>query len=278
VAIIDAGPLNRRRFSREENAIMSDSLICGNEADLLLEEYTYPTMFGDAEVFCLETDDGVPVRALYVAGGFQSATYLGDRRFEPVFAYCRAIDRAFDMRPVRRMLMIGGGAFSYPKHLLTSDDVRLQAASIDVVEIDPAIVDVARRHFFLDEVERLHGPAGTARLGIIVGDGVEAVRAAAPSTYDVVVNDSFDGTNPTSGLLAPETLQATKCAMTDGGLYLVNAVSETIGDIEAFVWTLHEVFVHVYLLRCPDEDFDGSENNLIIASDAPADLPDLLVL
>ena len=242
-----------------------------SSVDPLLEEYSYPTMFGDAEVFTLETEDDVPVRVLYVAGGFQSATFLGERRFEPVFAYYRAIDCVFDLRPVRRMLMIGGGAFSYPKHLLTSDDARLRASSIDVVEIDPAIVDIARRHFFLDEVERAHGSGlgGSGRLGIVVADGVEVLRNAAPASYDVVVNDSFDGVNLTSGLLAPESLAAAKRALVEGGLYLVNVVAETPEEAEPFARALRAAFAHVAFLPCPDEDFAGSANNLIIASDEP---------
>ena len=247
-------------------------------ANPLCEEYMYPTMFGDAEVFTLETDDGEPVRVLYVGGGFQSATYLGERRFEPVFTYCRGIDCVFDLREVRSVLMIGGGAFSYPKHLLTSDDPRLQEASIDVVEIDSAIVDIARRHFFLDEIESQHGPAGTGRLSIIVGDGAEALRSARSATYDVVVNDSFDGTNPTSGLLAPETLAAAKRAMTDGGLYLVNVVFDMLENPERFTQALHKAFAHVYLLHCPDDDFAGSENDLVIAADAQVDLPGLMAI
>lgn len=243
--------------------------------DLLCEEHAYPTMFGDAEVFVLETDDGTPIRVLYVGAGFQSATYLGARRFEPVFAYCRAIDRIFDARTVRTMLMIGGGAFSYPKHLLAGDDPRLRRASIDVVEIDPAIVDIARRHFFLEEIERAHGPAGTGRLGIIVGDGAKVLQDARPASYDAIVNDSFDGTNPTSGLLAPTALAAAKRALAKDGLYLVNVVFDLLTDVDGFTQALHAAFSYVYLLHCPDDDFAGSENDLVVASDTPVDLPEL---
>ena len=249
-----------------------------NTPDPLCEEYTYPTMFGEAEVSILQTEDGTPIRTLYVGGGFQSATFLGSRRFEPVFAYCRAIDCVFDLRTVRAMLMIGGGAFSYPKHLLTSKDPRLQAASIDVVEIDPAVVDIARQHFFLDEVECQHGPAGTGRLHIVVSDGADVLQKAKPATYDVVVNDSFDGTNPTSSLLTPETLAASKRAMTNGGLYVINVVFDMLKDPEEFVRVLHKAFSYVYLLHCPDDNFAGSENDLVIASDMLADIPSSTML
>lgn len=247
--------------------------------DPMLEEYVIPTMFGDAEVFTLETDDGVPVRVLYVAGGFQSATFLGDRRFEPVFEYYRAIDNAFDAgRSIRRALMIGGGAFSYPKHLLTSDDSRLKDVRLDVVEIDPTIVDIAREHFFLDEVERAHGPEGTGRLGIIVADGADVLQAATPAAYDLIINDSFSGTDLADGLLSPESLHAAKRALSTGGLYVVNAVVETREEAEPFAQMLRAAFARVYLLPCPDEEFDGSSNNLLIASDEPVSLFGLIEL
>ena len=245
----------------------------------MFEGHFAPTMFGEAEVFTLETDEGVAVRVLYVAGGFQSATYFGEKRFEPVFEYYRAIDQVFDAgRPVRRMLMIGGGAFSYPKHLLMSEDPRLKAASIDVVEIDPAIVDIARSHFFLDEVEREHGPEGSGRLGVMVADGAQVLRLTADGAYDVVINDSFSGTDPTDGLLAPELLHEAKRAMTPGGLYVVNMVAETPEEARSFAQAVRTAFSYAYLLPCPDEEFDGSSNNLLLASDERVMLPGLIEL
>ena len=249
------------------------------ELDPLFEEYTYPTMFGDAEVFTLQTEDDVPVRVLYVGGGFQSATYLGERRFQPVFAYCRAIDLVFRTgRSVSRMLMIGGGAFSYPKHLLMDAGPQCRETRIDVVEIDPAIVDIARRHFFLDEVEKLHGCDGTGCLNVIVADGAQVLRDADSQAYDVVVNDSFDGTDPTSGLLSPEVMAQAKRAMVPDGLYLMNVIAQDAAQAEPPARALRGAFAHVYLYLCPDEDFDGSSNSLLVASDAPLSLPGLMEL
>lgn len=246
-------------------------------ADDLLEEHVYPTMFGDAEVFVLQTEEGTPLRVLYVGGGFQSATYVGENRFHPVFAYYRAIDLVLHLgRPIWRMLMIGGGGFSYPKHLLMSTDSIYRDTSIDVVEIDPAIVDIARRHFDLDEVERLHGAQGTGRLGIIVADGVQVLRTSELSTYDVVVNDSFDGAECTSALFSPAALSDAKRVLTADGIYVANVVAEDAAEAAPYADALHSVFTHVYLLLCPDEEFDGSNNNLLVASDVPLQVPGLV--
>ena len=64
-----------------------------------------------------EGPDGEPILALVAGGAYQSATYLGKRRFEPVFAYHRAFDCMFQAGiDVRDVLMLGGGGYSYPKH------------------------------------------------------------------------------------------------------------------------------------------------------------------
>ena len=308
--------------------------------DELLEEFSYPTMFGEAQVFTLETDDAVkreredadakchgesggaddagaendaserresagteqhskPIRVLYVGGGFQSASYLGDARFEPVFEYYRAFDHMFEStRPINQVLMIGAGAYSYPKHLLTSRN----NTSIDVVEIDPAIVEIARKHFYVDELERRFGENGTeqaGRLRTIVEDGVTFLAHAQSAAYDAVINDSFDGTNPTGLLLTPESIRQAKRCLTPGGLYLLNAVVDdeayeeceefeeagSTGNentqkheesprantniVDAAMRALSEQFAFVYEIPCIDLEFSGADNYLVIATDEP---------
>lgn len=307
--------------------------------DELLEEFSYPTMFGEAQVFTLETDDederecedtdakchgesggaddaetendaserresagteqhSKPIRVLYVGGGFQSASYLGDARFEPVFEYYRAFDHMFEStRPINQVLMIGAGAYSYPKHLLTSRN----DTSIDVVEIDPAIVEIARKHFYVDELEQRYGEAGDGRLRTIVEDGVTFLAHAQSAAYDAIVNDSFDGTNPTGLLLTPESIRQAKRCLTPGGLYLLNAVvdnereeyeelreCEKAGNtgtkstpeheesqrpntniVDTAMRALSEHFAFVYEIPCIDLEFSGADNYLVIATDEP---------
>ena len=238
-------------------------------ADELLEEYVYDSLFGDAEVFTMETDEGEPIRVLYVGGGFQSASYLGERRFEPVFEYYRAFDHLFEAPlDVRQVLMIGGGAYSYPKHLLTTRE----NVAIDVVEIDPAVVEIARQHFFVDELEKTHGPQGSGRLRTIVADGVYYIAQRATASTDAIINDSFDGTNPTGLLLTPESIAHAKRCLTPGGLYLLNAVvdeEDTTQAVGAAMTALADHFAYVYEIPCIDLEFSGADNYLVIATDTP---------
>ena len=110
------------------------------------------TAGGPALVYTTRDDAGERVRVLRTGGVYQSATYLGERRMEPVFAYYRAFGRLFDLRPgARRVLAVGGGGFAFPK-LVASAHPGVRA---DVVEIDPTVVEAARRWFFLDEAVAL---------------------------------------------------------------------------------------------------------------------------
>lgn len=265
------------------------------------------TRSGIGRVHMVRSPEGEPVRVLQEDGVFQSATYLGDRCFEPVFAYYRGFDAMFEAangpghpaRSVRRVLMIGGGGFAYPKHLLTKrDDI-----DMDVVEFDPAIVRAARRWFYLDELEaRLADPTTSRgnRLRVIEEDGraylerlaAEAARpraampaantglagargaGAAPESYDAIVNDAFTGREPAHGLSTVEAARAVHGCLAADGLYLENVVSRDDGRDVSFlrdrVATLLSVFAHVHVLQTSDAEFGGEDNYLVVATDGSA--------
>ncbi len=262
---------------------------------------------GQAQVFCVRNAAGAEVRVLQKGGVWQSATYVDDRRFEPVFAYYRAFDHMFEAArtggvAVRRVLMLGGGGFAYPKHALTArPDLRM-----DVVEIDPAIVQAARDYFFLDELEeRLAEEAAaagesTSRLRVITCDGRACLEAcaqaqgagsaagalgagpaensagqgaAAPdgaTRYDAIINDTFSGREPVRALATVEAARAAHACLVPGGLYLANVVSRAGGaDVEflrSVVATLAQVFARVHVLTAFDDEA-GEDNYLVIATD-----------
>lgn len=233
------------------------------------------TRSGLARVRRVEGADGSVVRVLQLGGVFQSATYIDERRFEPVFAYYRAFDAMFKVddalraragHGVRRVLMLGGGGYAYPKHALTSHP----ELSMDVVEIDPAITRLAQRWFYLDELRRRAG----SRLGLITADAREYVARAASASvrYDAVVNDCFSGVEPVRALATVEALRAVRACLVPGGLYLANIVSTCDGACVDFlrdaVATALRVFSCVQVVPCPDELFGGEDNYLLVASDA----------
>lgn len=256
---------------------------------------TIPTRFGEATVYTMPDEDGSLVRMLNVGGVLQSATYTDERWAVCPFAYLRAFDHLFEAADlsaphpltVGRVLMIGGAGFAYPKALL----VNHPGMRLDVVEIDPAMVALAREHFCLDRLEVQLAAEGRADdLRIFVEDGVAflrsegrpaesrsgapAVAEAAPTAatcYDVIINDAFVGREPVAFFASDEGIAAAKARLVPGGLLMANCVVEFTGNamyqLFAQVERLREHFANVYVIDAADEQFGGADNYLVIATD-----------
>ena len=165
-------------------------------------------------------EGGDEVRVLVQGGVYQSASYVGERWAEPVFAYYRAFDDVFEaedaMRDayghgIDRMLMLGGGGFAYPKFALMSHE----SLRMDVIEYDAEITRLARRWFYLDELERTVGD----RLRVITAEARSylGVTSVGHRRYDVVVSDCFGGAEPVRELATVEALRLVRGSLNPGG-------------------------------------------------------------
>lgn len=233
------------------------------------------TAGGPALVYTTRDDAGERVRVLRTGGVYQSATYLGARRMEPVFAYYRAFGRLFELRPdARRVLAVGGGGFAFPKLVAAGHP----GVRTDVVEIDPAVIDAARRWFFLDEAVALACEGG-GELNVICDDGRAFLeRGAGP--YDAVVLDAFVGAEPVRALATAEALRAVRRSLAPDGVCLANVVSRDGGADVSFlrsvVATALTVFSHVEVAPATDEEHAGEDNYLVAASDGELGLTDAI--
>lgn len=239
---------------------------------LRVDPHLARTQEGWALIRTLRLPDKTRVRVLRQGGVYQSATYLDERRFEPVFAYQRAFDVLFEtegtLRAVRgsgvaHVLAIGGGGYAWPKHtLMHHPDLQM-----DVVEIDGAVTEIARRWFFVDELQRMAGD----RLQLVTADGRAFIEDAPRAAYDAVVNDTFAGGEPVRALASVEALRTVRACLVPNGLYLANVVSRDEGEDLTFlrdtVATCAALFARVWVVPATDEDLGGEDNYIVIASD-----------
>lgn len=242
-------------------------------AVMLHEPHLLRTMSGPALVYTTRRGLGEPARVLRTGGVYQSATYLGERRMEPVFEYYRAFGRLFELRSdARRILAVGGGGFAFPKLVAA----RHPGVRMDVVEIDPAVIRAARRWFFLDDAIALARASG-GDLRVICDDG-RAFLEGEPGPYDAVVLDAFVGEKPVRSLATVEALRLARRALTPGGLLLMNVVSRdggaNVSFLRSMVATALVAFPNVRVLLATDATHAEEDNYLLVASDAPLDLPD----
>lgn len=117
---------------------------------------------------------------------------------------------AFLEGPPRRLLFIGMGIGAMPRYVAA----RYPEAAIDIVEIDPAVPPVAERFFFFRR---------TARLRVVIADGVRFVRTAR-TLYDIAFVDASFGPETPEALTRPRFFRDARRRLRPGGVLVVNSV------------------------------------------------------
>ena len=240
------------------------------------------TKFGLTLIFDTESLDGTPVRLINVNGTFQSGCYVPeDLRFELACEYHREMARVIEElvrargasreRPLR-VLVMGGGGYSLPKYLAAY----VPEARVDAVEIDPAMTELAREFFFLDECLEKTGAEKDGRLRLVNGDAWAFVRAAE-APYDVIVNDAFSGNRPLGPLTSAEGAAVVRSRLAEGGVYLANVRCACEGPRARVLREVSEAFgaefARVgYVPEWPDEPRRPG-NNVLVATDAEGAMP-----
>lgn len=148
-------------------------------------------------------------------GGKQSGIVVGSPT-ELVFWYKREIAAVIDLQPAKqRIAVLGGGAYTLPAYLAyTYPD-----AQIDVVEIDPLLLGIAREHF------EYNSPANVASIAMDARTFVNGVT----QPYDIVVVDVFGDDSIPESLMTAEYGRALKRAVTPEGSVIINAIAGTRG-------------------------------------------------
>lgn len=160
----------------------------------------------------------------------------------------------------QRALLVGGGTFSYPRIFLEANP----GATMDVVEIDGELVDVAREHF---------GYVPDPRMNVFLEDGRTFInRAKGP--YDAVFMDAFK-----SAATVPYQLTTVeswrRCAeiLDEDGVLVMNVIASPQDDrarfFNALTASMAKVFPQIEVYEVQSGDGSRFRNTSIIASKAP---------
>jgi spermidine synthase len=178
------------------------------------------------------------------------------------FEYTRLVaDVAATVRPAGApidALHIGGGGFTMPRYLAA---MRPRSRSL-VLELDPALVRLARERLGLVTGPDLAVRTGDARLG---------VRELPGRRFDLVVGDAFGGLAVPWHLATREFAEQIERTLRPDGVYVLNAIDyPPLGFVKAEAATLGRAFRHVALLA-PPERVRGEEggNFVLVASNRP---------
>jgi len=207
------------------------------------------------------TEDGV-ARYLRFDRSLQSGMYLRDP-FDSPFLYVAYAHLGLLFRPqATAVLVVGLGGGSIPKRLWRD----YPAMKIEVAELDPKVVQVAKEFFAVFEDPRLR---------IVTQDGRLFLRTVG-RRYDMIVLDAYFAESIPFHLTTQEFLRLVKTRLTPGGVVVFNIIGALQGPrsplFRAMYRTASEVFPAVYLFPIdfrPQKDVETIRNIMLVGSTGP---------
>jgi spermidine synthase len=223
------------------------------EADVLFRSQTF---YGELRVL-----EDKPYRYLLLDGIHQSLWSSATQ--ENIGHYIQGLELGPLLSGGDRALVLGLGAGTLPVIL-----ERYHGMVADAVEVNPEVVDAARRYF-----------AFSTKGTTFVEDGRTYVRRCAPATYDLIVLDTFSGDAIPYHLLTRELFEEVRRILRPAGVLAVNCTGlfrpkrGVSADVRALAATVQTAFpeLHAYALRGPDEigKEEAVGNVLLFASARP---------
>ncbi len=131
--------------------------------------------------------------------------------FDYIKSFAAALEVAFPGTPALDAVHVGGGGFTFPRYI----DATNPGSRNLVLEIDPAVRDLAR-----DEL----GLRTSRTLRVRIGDGRVGVRTQPSNSADVVVGDAFGGLSVPWHLTTREFIADVDRVLRPQGIYLVNVI------------------------------------------------------
>jgi len=221
------------------------------------------TQYNDVWIFnSTHEPSGRPIKQMRINNESSSAIFLDGE--DLVFKYTKFYDLAQHLNPgFKSALMIGGAAYAYPTYYLKT----FPEATIDVVEIDPQLTELAKQHFSLTD---------SPRLNIYHQDG-RIFLNHSKNKYDIIFGDAFKSSySVPHQLTTKEAIQQIYTMLNDDGVAIVNIIAtlEGVGGkfMRAEYATFKEVFNQTYIFAVSDPKQTRKVQNIIIVgikSDKP---------
>ena len=142
-------------------------------------------------------------------------------------AYINYLHLPLALKPdAEQVLIIGLGGRALPRRMLRD----YPGMQLEVVEIDPVVVDVARRYFNLPQ---------DPRLSVIVADGREYL-ASASRVYDLIISDAFQADSIPTQLTDEAFFRQVKLRLRPDGVLAYNVVSALQGSESAVFKSIYQ--------------------------------------
>jgi spermidine synthase len=223
----------------------------------------------DTRYHRLVVADDDETRYLRFDSSFQSAMFL-KHPFRTRFEYTDYLDLGLAYNPdARRVLFVGLGGGSAPKRFWRD----FPGLQLQVVELDPDVVDVAYRWFALPRDQRLRVDTEDGRRWLARHD----------ERFDVIVIDAFYADSIPFHLATVEFLELARTRLAPGGVIVTNMIGAITGDLSRLLRSMTRTYrtvfptveLHPVFLE-GDRDPSTLRNVILVATESAAPSRDFL--
>jgi spermidine synthase len=167
------------------------------------------------------------IRTIYMSA-YAAQTRFSLNSTHPLLGYSQYQKLIYVLKPdIKKALFIGLGGGAMPMDMHGRTD-----ANITVVDIDPAMVDVAKKYFNFTEDEKMRTEIGDGR--IFLNNSNEK--------YDYIVVDVFLALIPPFHLTTVEFVEDLKSHLNPGGIIFINIISPVEGANAALFRSILKVY------------------------------------
>jgi len=201
----------------------------------------------NSSIMVVEDADGLRTLIFDNSGVRQSTVKPGDPdRLELRYTRVMPVALAAVEKP-KRILIVGLGGGSIPSFL----HKHCPDTHIDVVDIDPMVVKVAKKYFAFREDKTLR---------VHVADG-RAFIERCKKPYDIILLDAYGAEDIPYALATREFLRAVRKAVTPKGVVVTNLMSRSSNRLyDSMIRTYIDVFDEVHVV-----DIRNSGNVIVLA-------------
>ncbi|MEM0445684.1 MAG: fused MFS/spermidine synthase [Nitrososphaerota archaeon] len=200
------------------------------------------------------------LQVLYLNGLPHSGMSLSDPG-ALVFKYTKFFEIALALNSAaERVLFIGGGGFSGPKYFHEN----YPWLTVEVAEIDPVVIEVAKKYFHLREDPRL----------IVHNDDGRVFLQRRETRFDAIIVDAYAKTYIPYHLMTLEFFKVMRSRLTDDGVVVSNIIASMTGDTSEILWsaykTMNIVFPKLYVIKASEVSAPLVQNIIVVACVNPA--------
>lgn len=169
--------------------------------------------------------NGVDTRLYEVNGVRESASFFGKRKYDLVFDYMKSFQQLIELIPeCENVLLIGGAGFSYPKYFISQYPDKF----MDVVEMEERSIQIAKKYFFLNDLEEEFHAFSNKRLQIYIDEAVHFLETTRKK-YDLIINDAYHSDDPDMGLYTDYVTSLIREHLYYDGVYGANLITGIAG-------------------------------------------------